>query len=410
MAENPVATVYQGDCLETLRQMPAESVHCVVTSPPYFGLRDYSCAGQIGLEETPEAHIEALVEVFREVKRVLRTEGSLWLNYGDAYAGSWGNQGRKEERGTQRPINGPMMQNLGAGYPAKEHNSGAVPRGLKPKDLIMLPHRLAIALQADGWWVRSDIVWAKPNPMPESVTDRPTRSHEYLFLLTKSERYYYDADAIREKHQDVNHPVVNGKFVNPKAAGGVNSEGYVPVTQAWNGSGTKLTNREYNPAGRNKRTVWTIATEAYSAAHFATFPRKLVEPCILAGTSAEGVCASCGSPFVRQVEKVKDASTREARGKAVTSPRHDGNAWNENGGRGFMPTVSTENGWAQSCSCPPAPAVPCTVLDCFAGSGTVGEVALSLGRSAVLCELSKEYCKLIEKRLSRAQIPLALGI
>jgi DNA modification methylase len=192
-------TVMLGDCRDVMRSMPAESVHMVVTSPPYWGLRDYGSPGQLGLEPTPEAYVESMVAVFREVRRVLRSDGTVWLNLGDSYAGSWGNQGRKPERGTQRPINGEMLTPVLDGrYPAKESNTGAVPPGLKPKDLVGIPWRVAFALQADGWYLRSEIIWAKSNPMPESVTDRPTKAHEQVFLLTKSARYFFDADAVRE--------------------------------------------------------------------------------------------------------------------------------------------------------------------------------------------------------------------
>ena len=179
--------VYVGDALESLSNLPDGSVDCCVTSPPYFGLRDYGVEGQIGLEDTPEQYVARLVKVFREVRRVLSSTATLWLNLGDSYAGSWGNQGRKAERGTQRPINGEMMQPVHDGrYPAKESNTGALPPGLKPKDMVGIPWRVAFALQADGWVLRSDIVWSKPNPMPESVRDRPTKSHETLFLFSKA--------------------------------------------------------------------------------------------------------------------------------------------------------------------------------------------------------------------------------
>src|SRR6266496_4348391 len=186
--------VIVGDATESLRSLPAESVQCVVTSPPYWGLRDYGIVGQLGLEATPELYVERMVEVFRGVRRVLRVDGTLWLNLGDSYAGSWSGNSMRPKGGSQRE-GGPGFQPLDYRVPAR---NGNVPLGLKPKDLCGIPWRVAFALQADGWYLRSDIIWSKPNPMPESVTDRPTRSHEYLFLLTKSDRYYYDADAIRE--------------------------------------------------------------------------------------------------------------------------------------------------------------------------------------------------------------------
>jgi DNA modification methylase len=326
-------------------------------------------------------HIAKLVEVFREVRRVLRRDGTLWLNYGDAYAGSG---------------KGPTGCN---GFGDAETRQGfhtpevRMSDGFKPKDLLLLPHRLAIALQNDGWWVRSDIVWSKLNPMPESVQDRPTRSHEYVFLLSRSERYYYDADAVREASQDR-----CGNVWKEERKGNWRP---IPGTGRLADTGAKAYGCP--PAGRNKRTVWEIATESYAAAHFATFPRALVRPCILAGTSAEGCCHACGAPFVMQVD-------RQAENHKHSNWKLNGGAKTGGIGKNFPDVVRETTGWSQSCDCWPCDPVPCRVLDCFAGSGTVGEVALSLGRSAVLLELNEEYCKLIEKRLSRAQVPLALGI
>jgi len=268
-----------GDCRDVLKTLPYASVQCCVTSPPYFGLRDYGVDGQIGLESTVEAYVAELVAVFREVRRVLRDDGTLWLVLGDSYAGSWGNQGRKNGRGTQREINGPMLQNFDSVYPDKQHNTGTIRDvGLKPKDLIGVPWRVAFALQNDGWYLRSDIIWAKPNPMPEPVRDRPTKSHEYIFLLTKSVRYYWDADAVKEPT----------KSLDPRELS------YRPNSVAISENGRRefsakhtMSARAYNPAGRNIRSVWTIATSPYKDAHFATFPPDLAERCIKAG-SKEG--------------------------------------------------------------------------------------------------------------------------
>jgi DNA modification methylase len=268
--------IINADVLAGLAELPDESVHCVVTSPPYWGLRDYGQPGQIGLEATPEAFVARMVEVFREVRRVLRQDGTCWLNLGDSYAGSWGNQGRKEERGTQRPINGPMMQNLQP-YPDKQSNTGKIPEGsgLKPKDLIGIPWRVALALQADGWWLRSDVIWSKPNPMPESVTDRPTKSHEYLFLLTKAERYYYDAEAIKEV------------AVRAGAAPGGNRS----VDASRNDAARDMSKPVED--ARNARSVWTIATAPFAEAHFATFPPELPARCIKAGCPPGGTVLDC---------------------------------------------------------------------------------------------------------------------
>ena len=266
---NPVtigdAKIYQGNCLDVLRTMPDQSVHCCVTSPPYFGLRDYGNAAQIGLEQTPAEYVARLVDVFREVRRVLRDDGTLWLNIGDSYA----------------------MSTKGAGGQGKQHtNAGSIhksrawriPPELKPKDLIGIPWRVAFALQADGWWLRQDIIWHKPNPMPESVRDRCTKAHEYIFLLTKSEQYYYDADVIREPHARLWNETNGGNMadVGHKKNGKIESRQTHP-------KGYPLP----NPLGRNRRSVWTVATKPYKGAHFATFPPALIEPCILAGCPDE---------------------------------------------------------------------------------------------------------------------------
>jgi DNA modification methylase len=257
-------------------------VQCVVTSPPYWGLRDYGVAGQIGLEATPEAYVTAMVEVFREVRRVLADDGVLWLNLGDSYATGAGKVGdcpgggaqgeRWKQRGPSR-AQVPDGKNPNAGVPTYQPNRMPI-AGLKPKDLVGIPWRVAFALQADGWYLRSDIIWSKPNPMPESVTDRPTKAHEYVFLLAKSERYYYDADAVREK------PAVSS-FVR---------WGDDPYTKRRPDGQPTYTQLEgentcgIHPLGRNARSVWTITTKPYVGAHFATMPKQLAERCIKAGS------------------------------------------------------------------------------------------------------------------------------
>ena len=259
--------IEQGDCLTVLRERFApESVQCCVTSPPYWGLRDYGCEGQLGREKTPEEYVSKMVEVFREVRRVLRNDGTLWLNLGDSYAREGGNSA-----GVPRHWDGRASDP--GGHHDKRPNASKI--NLKPKDLVGIPWRVAFALQADGWYLRSDIIWHKPNPMPESVTDRPTKAHEYLFLLTKSERYYYDAEAIRE----------DGPTYIRKASG------YVGFNATHTGNNQKggFADRDTITEGRNKRTVWTVATSPYAEAHFATFPPKLIEPCILAGCPSGGL-------------------------------------------------------------------------------------------------------------------------
>lgn len=267
--------------MTVLAAMPDQSVNCCVTSPPYWGLRDYGCAGQLGLESTPEEYVAKMVAVFREVRRVLRDDGTLWLNLGDSYAGSWGNAGGQNRgKGTQRPIAG---KSITKDADIERHGSYVPPgargfpaSGIKPKDLIGIPWRVAFALQADGWYLRQDIIWSKPNPMPESVRDRCTKAHEYIFLLSKSERYYFDSDAIKE-------PSVTKDTRKPYAPGQVDARG--------NGHDRKGgSERAGENAGemRNKRSVWTVTTKPFKAAHFATFPPDLIEPCILAGCPVGG--------------------------------------------------------------------------------------------------------------------------
>ena len=251
-----------GDVRQRLSEIPEGSVRTCITSPPYFGLRDYGEANQIGLEATPDAYVAEMVSVFREVWRVLADDGTLWLNIGDSYAG--GKRGRADSGDEGR---------FGGKYQTPKHNE--VPTGLKPKDLIGIPWRLAFALQADGWYLRSDIIWAKPNPMPESVTDRPTKSHEYLFLLTKSPRYYYDHEAIKEES------VTNTEGQSIRFGGSKYGDSTDPK------HATKSGNIYEDTGKRNKRDVWTIATKPFKGAHFAVMPEALVEPCILAG-SKEG--------------------------------------------------------------------------------------------------------------------------
>ena len=350
-------TVHIGDCRESMRRMPEQSVQTCVTSPPYFGLRDYGHDGQIGLEPTPDEFVTALVEVFREVRRVLRDDGTLWLNLGDSYIN---NPASAVNR------NG-MSGSLNNGKTEFECRTGTrgsqqrttIPAGLKVKDLAGIPWRVAFALQADGWYLRQDIIWAKPNPMPESVRDRCTKAHEYIFLLTKSARYFYDAEAIKEQsassdpsHQ---HYRANGKSDSRKKhvaavcsdcdGSGDGKDGeYGDPCKLCGGTGLPpkgggFSESKAKPAfgnsgmkkfdGRNRRSVWTVSTKPYSGAHFATFPPDLIEPCILAGSKPGDV-----------------------------------------------------------------------VLDPFGGSGTTAGVALKHGRQAVLCELNPEYAALIPDRVA----------
>ncbi len=268
--------VYFGDCRDTMRDLKAQGVRvqCCVTSPPYYGLRDYGHPGQIGLEKTPAEYVAALVEVFEGVRGLLADDGVLWLNLGDSYATQPG-----------KGDNVPQSKWKANSYPAQAgHRS--LDFGIKPKNLIGIPWRVAFALQADGWYLRQDIIWHKPNPMPESVTDRCTKAHEYLFLLTKSERYYWDAEAMREPFaSDYSADAIEkAGGAGGKRPDGNNFDKAVRKT----GATTPRTRAEraalLNPAGRNRRSVWTVPTQPYNGAHFAVFPAALIEPCVLAGS------------------------------------------------------------------------------------------------------------------------------
>jgi DNA modification methylase len=319
--------------------------------------------GQIGLEETPEEWLAKLVEVFREVRRVLHPSGTLWLNCGDAYASSWACSRRNV---------------IGNGSPDEDcSRPNRLVGDLKEKDLIGLPWMLAFALRADGWWLRSEIIWHKPNPMPESVTDRPTKAHEQLFLLSKRANYFYDAEAIKEP-----------------AVAGFNGSTFTEGKTALNGERQGLGLGPRNDNGiRNKRSVWTIPSEAYPDSHFATFPTDLVKPCILAGTSARGVCPRCLAPWERILEQnfLQDGAARNQGPKGMD----ESNGWS------MFPrgTTATKTlGWRPSCSCDAGPPIPATVCDCFCGTATSCAVALELGRNAIGIELSPAYLKLAERR------------
>ena len=266
--------LYHGGCLEILKQMPNESIDCVVTSPPYWGLRDYSTDGQIGLEPTIKEYIDVMTEIFGEVRRVLKRDGTLWLNMGDSYATAQASGDKKfnnEEFNKNRPSRERILT------PAKQR-----PDFLKNKDLIGMPWRVAFALQDDGWYLRSDIIWHKPNPMPESVTDRPTKSHEYIFLMSKSSQYFYDAEAIKEPAVCADPEAVNYRK-NGKSDKRNNYQ-----TQAMGKPGFG-NDKWIQPETRNKRTVWTIPTQGFKEAHFATFPVNLIYPCIKAGCRPGGI-------------------------------------------------------------------------------------------------------------------------
>lgn len=319
--------ILKGDCRHVLKELADESVHCVVTSPPYFGLRDYGVAGQIGLEATPDAFVAELVAVLGEARRTLRDDGTLWLNLGDSYASAWACN-RRNVVGNRSLENG-----------KRDARPNRLVGGLKEKDLIGVPWRVAFALQADGWYLRQDIIWSKPNPMPESVRDRCTKAHEYIFLLSKSERYYYDQDAIKQPAAPASFERLGQNIEAQKGSTRVPGKTNGPMKAVFGGKnkhdgyGTRIHSGNedagrYLDAGVNRRSVWEVATQPFSDAHFATFPPALIEPCILAGCPKGG-----------------------------------------------------------------------TVLDPFGGAGTTGLVADRLGRNAILIELNPEYAAMAERRI-----------
>ena len=295
--------ILHGDCIAMLKTLPDESVHCCVTSPPYWGLRDYGVAGQIGMEDSPEHFIAKIVEVFREVRRVLRRDGTLWMNLGDSYcsmntSASSNQHPSRGQKGRKGKVPGmPLRPSFRRDRRDREDDPHKGVCGLKTKDLVGIPWRTAFALQADGWYLRCDIIWHKPNSMPESIVDRPTKAHEYIFLMTKSARYHYDADAIKEAASENTNPRLSGseiRRIQDERSNGRSSGKETAGKLGQRSNGVK-SNESFNRSvclpveRRNRRTVWTIATEAFGEAHFATFPTKLVEPCILAGCPPGGV-------------------------------------------------------------------------------------------------------------------------
>jgi len=432
-----------GDARKVLEQLPEQSVQCVVTSPPYWGLRDYGlpplvwggdpecehmwgdavikksphgdgfgnnkgiqslthdtssqfcqlCGawrGSLGLEPDPSLYVQHIIEIMREIKRVLRDDGTLWLNLGDSYAGSGkGYTKHGSVVGYKQATNAGSLQGM-----PHLHWSHSI---LKPKDLVGIPWRVAFALQADGWWLRSDIIWTKPNCMPESVKDRPTRSHEYVFLLAKSKQYYYDQDAIREPLQDR----TKRRYQTGWAG---NEDRDYPCGPQNHFSKYMGSDAAKCAVGRNKRTVWTVTTKPYREAHFAVFPSALIRPMILAGTSRKGCCPECGKAWVREIERHK---------AAITRPRPFSKPGNE-GDRNDVGHIYEEHtwhtvGWRPQCDCGGGP-VPCTILDPFCGSGTTAEVCIEEGRSFVGIELNPGYLELAKKRVAKAQQQMRLPL
>jgi len=349
-----------GDAIEIMKEWHDRKiqVQTCVTSPPYWGLRDYKTDGQYGLEKTVEEYVNTMVRVFRAVKNILRDDGTLWLNLGDT---------------------------------------------IKGKQLQGIPWRVAFALQADGWYLRQDIIWSKPNPMPESITDRCTKAHEYVFLLAKSARYFYDAEAVKEplaeasigragrKHRLMNKTGVG--TLGKQIVDGVDfTHAYAGLALGRNGK----TGYDLESGTRNRRSVWHVATRPYSGAHFATFPPALITPCILAGTSAKGCCSKCGAPWKRVVERTPMGKALSSR----TAEKHAQGLATQCGGAMTSPPQSRTTGWRPACTCGGSP-VPCTVLDPFMGSGTVAGVSMKHGRKYLGCEINPDSIKLQTDRISK---------
>ncbi len=374
--------LFKGEALGVLSGMKSESIQCCITSPPYWGLRDYDVEGQLGLEKTLEEYVSKVVEIFREVKRILRKDGTLWLNLGDSYNANQGSgfDTNKDGRAKKAVAASPKL-NI----------------ALPPKNLVGIPWMVAFALRQDGWFLRQDIIWHKPNPMPESCTDRCTKAHEYIFLMSKSAKYFYDSEAIKVKGASNKW----GKHTNPK---------YGKEKQGKMGSAKELTQQEYIDKYKtvNKRSVWTVPTKPFSGAHFATFPPALITPCVLAGTSKKGCCAKCGAPWERVVENTKEYQEfvdSERNRKAVMGrSMRDGLPGAGGISRGTsnksVSKASKTIGWQPTCNCKTESNLDsCIILDPFIGSGTAAVVCERLNRKWVGIELKKESCEMAKQRI-----------
>jgi len=424
--------VYQGDCREMLAQLPAESVHCCVTSPPYWGLRQYQGVedsiwddgwrGQFGAEPTVELYVTHTIEILRLLKRVLRKDAVLWWNIGDSYIGSCQDWGKKEgeHRCSKSGIDKRRVDMIGIGQPVTAKKQ----LNMKPLDLALIPSCVALAARADGWYVRSEIIWHKRSPMPESVNGwrwekhasclgcskcspndgyilrkgswRPTRAHEYILMMTKSDTYYCDKEAVKEPEKvegaskrEIARQVKRRPFDKGRKPPDVSDS-----TGSWRGDGSSYT------GGRNQRSVWEFTTANYTGPHFATYPEELPRRCILASTSEHGCCSVCGAPWVRVIEHQNMMISHSSRGeqagiRILTS------------GTMLQPATTQTLGWRPSCNCQ-TESIPCTVLDPFAGTGTSIAVAKSLGRRGIGIEVSEQYCQLATERIRAVSLPMWL--
>jgi DNA modification methylase len=365
--------ILQGDCIESLKKIEDGSINTCITSPPYWGLRDYNGESkQLGMEDTPEEFTENLVKVFREIKRVLRDDGTAWLNLGDSYSSG----GRTTT--TNQSLRGDKDYGVTRPKPSK---------GIKPKDLIGIPWRVAFALQADGWYLRQDIIWHKPNPMPESVRDRCTKAHEYIFLLSKNVKYYFDNEAIKEDAKYPQSPNSPQSIKKGQGEFGMDTRGGLSKIGAL--------------AKRNKRSVWTITTKTFKGAHFATFPKDLIEPCVLAGCP-EKVCVQCSEPYKLKVDIKRIPRWELSPNDPRYRPSKYENAHDSlNGNTRHSVTETKPLGLEKQCDCQTNETKGGTVLDPFGGSGTTGIVAASHNRNAILLELNAEYIELAKARINK---------
>ena len=424
--------IYSMDCIEGLKQLDSESIDCCVTSPPYWGLRDYGiegniwdaqegcdhqwvdntyirntdktagdkqktnegsvgrdvpidnafCSkcgawkGQLGLEPTPELYVKHLVDVFREVKRVLKKSGTAWLNLGDSYFGT--GTGQKDTGiASISPKDWPQDK-------PKKHDI------LKPKDLVGIPWRVAFALQEDGWWLRQDIIWCKGNPMPESITDRCTKAHEYIFLLAKSQTYYFDSYAIHEDTQMYIRNPSNEKYDDKDL------DTYHRTKQ--------FVERQMITDGRNKRSVWNINTKPFKDAHFAVFPNELIEPMIKAGTSEKGICPDCGKPWIRITERINESTWAKRKalgatgGAMIEGPRQQVGIVRTGELQALPSRICKTLGWEPTCNCGKNP-VHAVVLDPFMGAGTTALVSKYLNRNFIGFEIKPSYVEMANERL-----------